>query len=88
MADYVVQLSDEESFCYTIVEALELGIPVLTTPLNVLEEIGFEDGEYGYTLPYNIDDSIDVNEIAQCKLKGFEYKYNNSKRIKQWRKIL
>ena len=87
MADYVVQLSDSEAFCYTIVEALQMGVPVLTTPLDVLPEIGFEDGENGYILPYNMQ-CIDVNEIAERKLKGFKYKYDNKKRIKQWREIL
>ena len=31
-ADYVVQLSDSESFCYTMVQALLLHIPVIVTP--------------------------------------------------------
>ena len=87
MADYVVQLSDSESFGYTIVEALDMGIPVLTTPIDVLSEIGFEDGENGYILPFDMQ-HIDVNEIAECKLAGFKYKYNNRKVIKEWRDLL
>jgi glycosyltransferase involved in cell wall biosynthesis len=31
-ADYVVQLSDTESFCYTMVEALSVGTPVIVCP--------------------------------------------------------
>lgn len=87
LADYVVQLSDSEAFCYTIVEALQMGIPVLTTPLDVLPEIGFEDAENGYILPYNMQ-CIDVEEIAACKLKGFKYKYDNKSIIRQWRDLL
>lgn len=87
IADYVVQLSDVEAFCYTIVEALQLGIPVLTTQLDVLSEIGFEDGENGYILPNNMQ-FVDIEEIAARKLKGFKYKYDNKKRIDQWRKLL
>lgn len=87
IADYVVQLSDSEAFCYTIVEALQMGIPVLTTPLDVLPEIGFEDAENGYILPWDMK-YIDVEEIAECKLKGFKYKYDNKRIINQWRSLL
>jgi len=87
-ADYLVQLSDKESFCYSIVEALELGTPVLTTPIDVLPEIDFKDGENGYSIPFDID-GFDVGKIYSSQLKGtFEYKYDNNKRIKQWKKIL
>ena len=87
MADYLVQLSDHEGFCYSMVEALELGTPVLTTPLEVLPELGFKDGETGYIIPFDMQ--FDVSKIFENQLKGqFKYKYNNKKRIKQWRKIL
>lgn len=87
IADYVVQLSDSEAFCYTIVEALQLGIPVLTTPLEILSEIGFEDAENGYILPYDMS-HIDFGLIKECSLKGFKYKYDNKKIIGQWKKLL
>jgi glycosyltransferase involved in cell wall biosynthesis len=61
-ADYLVQLSDKESFCYSIVEALELGTPVLTTPIDILPEIDFKDGENGYSIPFDID-GFDVGKI-------------------------
>ena len=87
MADYLVQLSDHEGFCYSMVEALELGTPVLTTPLAVLPELGFKDGETGYILPFDME--FDVAKIYEKQLKGkFDYKYDNKKRIKQWKKIL
>ena len=87
MADYLVQLSDHEGFCYSMVEALELGTPVLTTPLEVLPELGFKDGETGYIIPFNMN--FDVAKIYDNQLKGqFEYKYDNKKRIRQWKKIL
>ena len=88
MADYIVALSDAEAFGFTLVEALNCGVPLITTNLEVLKEIGFEDGVHGYTVPFNIDESIDVEEIARCKLKGFKYRYNNKKRIDQWQEIL
>lgn len=87
MADYLVQLSDHEGFCYSMVEALELGTPVLTTPLEVLPELGYKDGETGYIIPFNMD--FDITKIFKHPLKGkFEYTYDNAKRIKQWKKIL
>lgn len=88
-ADYLVQLSDAEGFCYSIVEALELGTPVITTPVDVLSEIGFKDNENGYIVPFEITDDLDVDNIYHNRLKGkFEYKYDNGIRIEQWRKIL
>ena len=39
-ADFVVQLSDTESFGYTIVEAMTVGTPLVTTDIAVLPELG------------------------------------------------
>ena len=39
-ADYLVQLSDSEGYCYSIVEALSVGTPVICTNIPVLKEIG------------------------------------------------
>lgn len=86
-ADYVVQLSDIESFCYTLAEALELGVPVLTTPLSVLPEIGFEEGKNGYTLPFNMQ-GIDVKKIYSHIPKFEPIPCRNNEIIKRWRKIL
>lgn len=84
-ADYLVQLSDAEGFCYSIVEALELGTAVITTPIEVLDEIGFKDKENGYIIPFNIVDD-DIERIYN--VPTFTYKYNNTKRVKQWRRLL
>ena len=86
-ADYVVQLSDIESFCYTLVEALELGTPVLTTPLSVLPEIGFEDSKNGYLLPFDMKD-VDVRKFYE-NIPNFEPRTcKNDEIIKQWRSVL
>lgn len=87
-ADYLVQLSDAEGFCYSIVEALEAGTAVIATPVEVLPEIGFEDGINGYMVPFEITDDIDVDQIANHIPKGFKYKYDNKKRIEQWKDVL
>lgn len=39
-ADWLVQLSDTEAYCYSVVEALQLGTPVIVTRCPVYEEIG------------------------------------------------
>ena len=39
-ADYLVQLSDCESYCYSVVEALMVGTPVIVTDLPVYKELG------------------------------------------------
>ena len=86
-ADYVVQLSDIESFCYTLAEALELGTPVLTTPLEVLPEIGFKDGKNGYVIPFDMKD-IDVEKIYECIPHFKALPCRNTELVKQWRKLL
>ena len=85
-SDYVVQLSDSEGFCYSIVEALELGIPVLTTPIDVLPELGFVDGKHGYILPFEMDD-IDIDKIIKG-VPSFKYNNKNKTKINQWKELL
>ena len=85
-ADYLVQLSDIEAFCYSIVEALEEGTPVLTTPLEVLKELGFKDKKDGYILPFDMQ-GINAQEIAE-KIPTPKYNNGNEKIIKQWVEIL
>lgn len=85
-ADYLVQLSDIEAFCYSIVEALELNTPVITTPIKVLSELGFKDGKNGYTIPFNFS-KVDYNKIYN-NIPKFVYKYDNDKIVKQWQKLL
>lgn len=85
-ADYLVQLSDMESYCYSIVEALELGVPVITTPITVLKELGFKDKRDGYIVPFDMK-GIDVEEIYS-KIPKPEYDNGNEKIKKQWVKLL
>ena len=84
MADYLVQLSAEEAFCYSIVEALEVGTPVITTPLDVLDEIGVRDGENGYVVPFDI-----VTDTTRfLDIPSFDYHYDNKPLVRKWRKLL
>lgn len=84
--DYVVQLSDSESFCYTMYEALIRGVPCLVTPFaNAKEEI--KDGYNGYLIPndmnlkkeliYNIAHNIPAN-----------FKFEKRSVNEKWEKML
>ena len=84
-ADYLVQLSDNgEGFCYSIVEALEEGTAVITTPLDVLQEIGWIEGEHGYTFGYDL--SGDITRILS--IPKVEYTYDNDSIRRQWGYLL
>lgn len=71
-ADYLVQLSDTEGYCYSIVEALSVGTPVIVTDFKVVHEIGVEEGVNGFILPLSME-SVPVKEIYRG-LKKFKYK--------------
>lgn len=65
-ADYLVQLSDCEAYCYSVVESLSLGTPVIITDLPVFKEIGAnKDNSIIY------DDNMDVSQLLNKKV--FEY---------------
>jgi glycosyltransferase involved in cell wall biosynthesis len=86
-ADYLVQLSDSEGFCYSIVEALTDGVPVITTPLPVLKEIGVND-KNSHIVPFDIPDDYDVQKIFSDRKRGFKYIRNNDLLKKKWDGIL
>ena len=74
MADWVLQLSnDMETFCYTTNEANGYGVPIVTTPLSVYEELPTTDNER-IVLDW---DCSNVDEIArqifEKEVKPFKY---------------
>ena len=83
--DYLVQLSDSEGFGYSIVEALEMGVPVITTPVSVLEELGFQEGKDGYIVPF---DMKDINPERFLKKPKPNFAWDNERIKKQWVKLL
>ena len=87
-ADFLVQLSSSESFCYSIVEALSAGTPVICTDLPVLPEIGVIDGVNAHVLPMDMNVTYDVEKIQNNRLKGFDYEYNNGELVEKWRSVL
>ena len=90
-ADFYVSPSDWESFGFSMVEALELGVPVISTPLPVLKEIGFIEGQNGFVIPFDIKELGDhyLKTILSSELT-FKYsrKADNERIVKQWQKIL
>ena len=80
-SDYLVQLSDCEAFCYSVVESLMLGVPVIVTDLPVFEEIGLND-ENSFRLKLNMTD-VPIEEIYK---KKFNFKYQPPK--DNWDNIL
>ena len=83
-ADYLVQLSSAEAFCYSVVEALEIGTPVIVTDLPVFKELKVKDGENGYIVPLDMD--FDVKKLK--KIPEFKYTYNNGTLVTKWKKVL
>ena len=75
MADYVLQLSnDMETYCYTINEALGYGVPIVTTPLSVIEELPIDDN-MRIELDWDCSNVDKVaSEIFKKEVKPFKYK--------------
>lgn len=84
-ADYYVSMSDAEGYGYSMVESLINGTALITTPIDVLPELGFKEGINGYTVPFEVE-GFDVQKLLT--VPQFEYKATNTKSIKQWRKLL
>lgn len=70
-SDYLVQLSDTEAFCYSVLESLYLNTPVIVTPIPCFYEMGIENEKNGYILDFNMNE-IPIFEIYN-KIPRFEY---------------
>lgn len=70
-ADYLVQLSDNEGYCYSVVEALTVGTPVIVTNCPVFKEIGVNETN-GFILDFELS-KVPVKEIYKG-LPKFKYK--------------
>lgn len=63
-ADYLVQLSDCEAFCYSIVESLLVGTKVICTDLPVLKELNVKHSLNAIICDFNMS-NIDLDQIRQ-----------------------
>lgn len=84
MATYIVQLSNVESWSYSLIEALCNGKPVLCTPFESIKEIGIEDGKHGYIIPFDM--KFDVHKILDVPEVSFTF--DNEPIREQWEKLL
>lgn len=64
-ADYLVQLSKNESFCYSAHEALMEGVPVISTAIPEIEKI-IVPGKNGYLVGQNLE-GLDIDAIFNRK---------------------
>lgn len=71
-ADYGVQLSDTEGYCYFVNECLQYGTPVISTNYPSIYE-SVEDGKNGYLLDMDLS-NLDINKIVNCIPENFTYK--------------
>lgn len=81
LADYVVLLSDSEACSYTLNEALYRNIPIISTPLPYLAEIGVKNGKNGYIIDFdceNIDEVVkNIQNIPKFTFKQLDDNYRN-----------
>lgn len=79
-ADFLVQLSDCEAFCYSVIEALSVNTPVICTDLPVFKELGVNEGN---SIICDLSmNNVDINRFKQ----SFEFKYKPPK--SNWNKYL
>lgn len=85
LATYVVQLSDFETWSYTIVEGLSAHKPVICTPFPSIYEIGVKDGLNAHIVPFDMD--FDVNILLDVPVVD-DFVYTNSELVAQWEKLI
>ena len=85
-ADYVVQLSDHEGFCYSVHESLSVGTPCLVTDIPVFRNV-IVNGYNGYRLPLDMD-NIPLDEILNNVPNNFNYRLKNDEIRQKWIKIM
>ena len=85
-ADYTIQLSDSEGFCYAVHESLMMGTPCLVSDIPVFENV-ISNGFNGYKLPLDMQ-GIDVDRILNEIPTGFIYNNKTNKAVEQWSDLL
>ena len=81
-ADYLVQLSDQEAYSYSLLEALCVGTPVIVTPLSMNRDMRIKDGKNAHIVPFDFDDTYDVKKFLE--IPKFTYNNTNGHLIKKW----
>ena len=81
-ADYLVQLSDCEAFCYSVVESLIVGTPVICTDLPVFKELEIKHGKNAIVCNMEMS-NVDI-ELIKNGIPNFQYEPPKS----EWNKYL
>lgn len=68
-ADYTVILSNTESFSYILMESLTAGTKVITTPLEICDELGISDGVNGFIIPFDYFDDGNEDKLKDKLLE-------------------
>ena len=83
-ADYIVQLSTVEACSNSVLEALNLNIPLICTPVPSFFELGVEDGVNAHVVPFDMN--FDVKKLLT--IPKYDFRYDNERRVEQWKQIL
>ena len=79
-SDYLVQLSDTEAFCYSVLESLYLNIPVIVTDIPCFQEMHVRNEINGYIVDFDMKD-IPIyniyNNIPKFKYEKFKNEWDN-----------
>ena len=70
-ADYYVQLSDTEAFCYSVAEALYLNTKVVVTPLECYKELNIDESQ-GIIIPFEYFEDGNKRELAKIVVKMYQ----------------
>lgn len=73
IADYIVQLSDWEGLCFSVLEAFKMGVPCIVTSWGGVNEL-VKEGENGYILDMQLSDLDKKLDLILNKIPKFEYK--------------
>lgn len=71
--DWFVALSDNEGYCYSVVENLMNGIPCVVTDLPVFKELGLDESN-SVKCDMNMKNALSVANKMFNEIKEFEYK--------------
>ena len=84
-SDYLVQLSNNmETYCYSLNEALCYGVPIVTTPLTVLNEFNLTD-DMKLFCDWDMSNADEIaRRIFEDKRKKFKYSPPNDR----WNELL
>lgn len=88
-ANYVVQLSDTEAFCYTIHEALQYGTPVIVTDIEAFKDVVIDEYN-GYKIKLDMSNvnSEFLSKIVNNIPKDFKYNENFDELKSLWFEVL